>query len=183
VAPGHEGFEAMLEKNGFRQETDVLDTWFSSALWPHSTLGWPGPRLDETQPPGPQNPEWGELKYYYPTSTLVTSRDIITLWVARMVMTGLYNCGDVPFRRVYIHTKMLDAFGETMSKSKGNGIDPLDIIDRYGADALRFVVVQLATETQDSRMPVSNVCPHCDALVPMKQEHMYMRTRKVTCPN
>jgi len=85
------------------------------------TLGWPE-----------QTPE---LNYYYPTSVLVTSRDIITLWVARMVMTGLYNVGKVPFHHVYIHTKILDGFGETMSKSKGNGIDPLDIIERYGADA------------------------------------------------
>jgi valyl-tRNA synthetase len=181
--PAENDTVAWLESHGFQQDPDVLDTWFSSALWPHSTLGWPGPRLDQTQPPGPQNPEWDELKYYYPTSALVTSRDIITLWVARMVITGLYNVGDVPFRDVYIHPKMLDAFGETMSKSKGNGIDPLDIIARYGTDALRFVMVHLATENQDSRMPVSNVCPHCDALVPVKQEHMSMRTRKVTCPN
>jgi valyl-tRNA synthetase len=150
------------------QDPDVLDTWFSSALWPHSTLGWP-----ERTP---------ELAYYYPTSVLVTSRDIITLWVARMVMTGLYNVGDVPFRHVYIHAKILDGFGEGMSKTKGNGIDPLDIIDRYGTDALRFGMAFLETGSQDSRMPVSNVCPHCGELVPVKQEHMYMRTRKVTCP-
>ena len=154
---------------GLEQDPDVLDTWFSSALWPHSTLGWP----EQTRR------SW---RYYYPTSVLVTSRDIITLWVARMVMTGLYNVGKVPFHHVYIHPKILDGFGETMSKSKGNGIDPLDIIERYGTDALRFVMVHLATETQDSRMPVANVCPHCDTLVPVKQEHMYMRTRKVTCP-
>jgi valyl-tRNA synthetase len=151
------------------QDSDVLDTWFSSALWPHSTLGWP----DRTP----------ELETWYPTSVLLTSRDIITLWVARMVMTGLYNLGEVPFHHVYIHPKILDGFGETMSKTKGNGIDPLDIIDRYGADALRFGMVHVATETQDSRMPVSNVCPSCGTLVPVKQEHMYMRTRKVTCPS
>ena len=156
-------------KYTLEQDADVLDTWFSSALWPHSTLGWP----EQT----------AELAYWYPTSVLVTSRDIITLWVARMVMTGLYNLDKVPFHHVYIHPKILDGFGETMSKTKGNGIDPLDIIARYGTDALRFLMVHQATETQDSKMPVANVCPHCDALVPIKQEHMYMRTRKVTCPN
>ncbi len=167
--PDRPDIEAALEARGDVQDPDVLDTWFSSALWPHSTLGWP-----EDTP---------ELRYYYPTNVLVTSRDIITLWVARMVMTGIYNVGNIPFHHVYIHTKMLDGFGDTMSKMKGNGIDPLDIIDRYGTDALRFLMVYLATENQDSRMPVSNVCPHCDTLVPVKQEHMYLRTRKVTCPN
>ena len=155
-------------KYPLEQDPDVLDTWFSSQLWPHSTLGWP-----ELTP---------ELRYYYPTSVLVTSRDIITLWVARMVLAGLYNTGQIPFHQVFITPKLLDGFGETMSKSKGNGVDPLDIIDRYGADALRFVMVQITTETQDSRMPVANACPHCDTLVPVKQEHMSMRTRKVTCP-
>lgn len=158
-----------LEQAGYQRDPDVLDTWFSSALWPHSTLGWPE-----------QTPE---LRYYYPTNVLVTNRDIITLWVARMVLTSLFNLNQVPFHHVYIHPKMLDAFGEGMSKSKGNGVDPLDIVDRYGTDALRFGIIHLATETQDSRMPVSNVCPYCDTLVPVKQEHMYMRTRKVTCPN
>jgi valyl-tRNA synthetase len=156
-------------KYPLEQDPDVLDTWFSSALWPHSTLGWP-----EHTP---------ELAYYYPTSVLVTSRDIITLWVARMVMTGLYNVGKVPFHQVYIHPKILDGFGETMSKSKGNGVDPLDIIEIYGTDALRFGMAYLATETQDARLPVANVCPHCGTLVPVKQEHLYLRTRKVTCPN
>ena len=131
------------------QETDVLDTWFSSALWPHSTLGWP----DETD----------ELKAFYPTSTLITSRDIITLWVARMVLTGLHNRDDVPFKEVYIHPKILDGYGETMSKSKGNGVDPLDVIEQFGADALRFGLAYLTTETQDVRMPVEFVCPHCGA--------------------
>lgn len=150
------------------RDGDVLDTWFSSALWPESTLGWPASTAD--------------LKSYYPTSVLSTSRDIITLWVARMVICGLYNTGHIPFHQVYIHPKITDGFGETMSKSKGNGVDPLDIIDRYGPDALRFQMAMMATETQDARMPVSNVCPHCDTLVPVKQEHMYMRTKKLACP-
>ncbi len=161
--------DALGPDHKLEQDPDVLDTWFSSALWPHSTLGWPG----ATE----------ELAYYYPTNTLVTSRDIITLWVARMVLAGLYNVGKVPFEEVYVHTKILDGFGETMSKMKGNGIDPLDVIERYGADALRFYVVWLSTDSQDSRMPVANVCPHCDTLVPVKQEHLSMRTRKVTCPS
>jgi valyl-tRNA synthetase len=133
------------------RDPDVLDTWFSSALWPHSTLGWP----DKTP----------ELAYYYPTSALVTSRDIITLWVARMVLTGLHNVGEVPFREVFIHPKILDGYGETMSKSKGNGVDPIDIMEKFGADALRFGLAYLTTETQDVRMPVEFECPHCGALV------------------
>ncbi len=122
------------------QDPDVLDTWFSSALWPHSTLGWP----EET----------AELKKYYPTSVLSTARDIITLWVARMVIFGLFNRKDVPFHDVFIHPVIQDGKGERMSKSKGNGIDPVDIIDLYGADALRFTLAISATETQDLRMPV-----------------------------
>jgi valyl-tRNA synthetase len=162
--------DALSKEHPLTQDPDVLDTWFSSALWPHSTLGWPE-----------QTPE---LEYYYPTSTLVTNRDIITLWVARMVLTGLYNVGQVPFTHVYIHPTILDGFGERMSKMKGNGIDPVEIIKRYGADALRFTMAFLATENQDSRLPVANVCPNpdCGHLVPVKQEHLGMRTRKVTCP-
>jgi valyl-tRNA synthetase len=161
--------DALGEKYPLEQDPDVLDTWFSSALWPHSTMGWP----EDT----------AELRTYYPTNVLVTSRDIITLWVARMVITGLYNVRQVPFHHVYIHPKILDGFGETMSKTKGNGIDPLDIIERYGSDALRFGMVYLATETQDTKMPVANVCPHCDHLVDQRKEHLYLQTRKITCPN
>jgi len=142
-----------LEDAGFVQDPDVLDTWFSSALWPHSTLGWPGPALPD-QPAGSQNPEWAAMKRYYPTSVLVTGRDIITLWVARMVITGRYNLGDKPFHDVCIHPTILDGKGERMSKSKGNGVDPVDIIDTHGADAMRFTLTQMATETQDVRMPV-----------------------------
>ncbi len=139
------------------REQDVLDTWFSSALWPHSTLGWP----EQT----------AELKYYYPTSVLITSRDIITLWVARMVITGLYNVGEVPFHDVFIHPKILDGYGEGMSKSKGNGVDPLDVIEKFGADSLRFGLAYLTTETQDIRMPVEFECPHCHALIEQTKEN------------
>jgi valyl-tRNA synthetase len=157
--------ESALEAMGLVRQSDVLDTWFSSALWPHSTLGWP----DATP----------EMAYFYPTNTLITSRDIITLWVARMVLMGLNNVGQVPFREVYIHPKILDAYGETMSKSKGNGVDPLDVIDKFGADALRFGLTWLTTETQDVRMPVQYECPHCQALVNQTKEN---RIRpKVVC--
>jgi len=140
------------------QDVDVLDTWFSSALWPHSTLGWPD-----------ENPA---LSCYYPTSLLCTSRDIITLWVARMVLTGLYNMGEVPFHDVYIHVKILDGRGETMSKSKGNGVDPTDIIEAFGADALRYGMAVITTETQDVRLPVEYRCPHCTHLTPQTRENM-----------
>ena len=154
---------AMLQGVGLSLDPDVLDTWFSSALWPHSTLGWPHPdsaKVDAGQTPlgkAPGRPD--ALSYYYPGSCLVTGRDIITLWVARMVVTGLYNLGDVPFTDVFLHATILDGKGERMSKSKGNGIDPLDIIARYGADALRYVVCELQTGTQDIRLPVAAISP------------------------
>lgn len=107
-----------------KQDEDVLDTWFSSALWPFSTLGWP----DKTP----------ELAYYYPTSTLVTGYDIIFFWVARMVFSGIKHMGEVPFNDVFIHGIVRDSQGRKMSKSLGNGIDPLEVIDQFGADALRF---------------------------------------------
>lgn len=157
----------LLAKAGFAEDEEVLDTWFSSALWPHSTLGWPE-----------QTPE---LKTFYPTSALVTSRDIITLWVARMVLTGLYNMGEIPFHEVYIHPKILDGFGETMSKSKGNGVDPLDVIDKFGADALRFGIAYLTTETQDVRMPVEFVCPHCDGVVKQTKKNRVLP--RIACDN
>ncbi|MFN3149951.1 valine--tRNA ligase [Bremerella sp.] len=151
IADEDEALAKKYEAMGFVREEDVLDTWFSSALWPHSTLGWPE-----------QTPE---LAYYYPTSTLITSRDIITLWVARMVLAGLNNMGEVPFREVFIHPTILDGLGERMSKSKGNGVDPLDVIEKFGADSLRFGLAHLTTDTQDVRMPVQFECPHCDALI------------------
>ena len=148
------------------RDPDVLDTWFSSALWPHSTLGWP-----EATP---------ELATFYPTTTLVTSRDIITLWVARMVIMGIFNTGEIPFHAVAIHPKILDRYGETMSKSKGNGVDPLDIIDLLGADALRFGMASMATETQDVRMPVEFQCPTCSTRIDQTTAN---RTKpRIACP-
>ena len=115
---------AALEEAGFEQDGDVLDTWFSSALWPFSTLGWP----EDT----------GELETWNPSNVLVTARDIITLWVSRMVMTNLYLRNCLPFTDVYINAMVQDGQGRRMSKSLGNGVDPLDIIERYGADAMRL---------------------------------------------
>ena len=155
------------------QDPDVLDTWFSSALWPHSTLGWPEQTAD--------------LAKWYPTAVLMTGRDIITLWVARMVMMGMFNMGaasaplapgsaggaagrsprlnerGVPFHHVMINPTILDGNGERMAKQKGNGVDPVDVIDSHGADALRFTLATMATETQDARLPIQLVCPHCRA--------------------
>ncbi|MFN7841330.1 MAG: class I tRNA ligase family protein, partial [Pirellula sp.] len=157
--------ELKLHSLGLVRQEDVLDTWFSSALWPHSTLGWP-----EKTP---------ELEYFYPTNVLITSRDIITLWVARMVLMGLNNVGEVPFSEVFIHPKILDGYGETMSKSKGNGVDPIDVIDKFGPDALRFGLSWLCTETQDVRMPVQYECPHCEAKVNQTKENR--QTPTVDC--
>jgi valyl-tRNA synthetase len=135
----------LIQNSCIRQDPDVLDTWFSSALWPHSTLGWPETEKHDKL-----------LNYFYPTSVLSTAREIITLWVARMVITGLYNIGEIPFHDVYIHALIMDAQGRKMSKTLGNGVDPVDIIDEYGADALRFTLAELATETQDIRIPVTS---------------------------
>lgn len=110
-----------------RQDPDTLDTWFSSALWPFSTLGWP----DKTE----------EMDYFYPTSTLVTGYDIIFFWVIRMMFSGIEHAGEVPFNTVLIHGLVRDSQGRKMSKSLGNGIDPLEVIDKYGADALRFTLI------------------------------------------
>lgn len=161
IGEGNPEAEARFEQLDYTREEDVLDTWFSSALWPHSTLGWP----DKTP----------ELERYYPTSTLITSRDIITLWVARMVLSGLNNVGEIPFNEVFVHPKILDGDGETMSKSKGNGIDPLDVIDKFGADALRFAMAFLTGDVQDVRMPVSFECPHDD---PSKKESPKQESKK-----
>ncbi len=124
-----------------RQEEDVLDTWFSSALWPFSTLGWP-----EKTP---------DYDYFYPTSTLVTGYDIIFFWVSRMIFSACEHTGKAPFKHVFIHGLVRDGNGEKMSKSKGNGVDPLQIIDMYGADALRYTLVTGVAPGNDMRFPVT----------------------------
>ncbi|MDG5494402.1 valine--tRNA ligase [Niveispirillum sp. BGYR6] len=125
------------------RDNDVLDTWFSSALWPFSTLGWPE-----------QTPELGR---YYPGDVLVTGFDIIFFWVARMMMMGIHFMGDVPFKTVYIHALVRDEKGQKMSKSKGNVIDPLDVIDQYGCDALRFTLTAMAAQGRDIKLAVNRV--------------------------
>jgi valyl-tRNA synthetase len=131
------------KKTKLTRDEDVLDTWFSSALWPFSTLGWP----DNTP----------ELKRYYPTSTLVTGFDIIFFWVARMMMMGLHFMKEIPFHDVYIHALVRDASGAKMSKSKGNVIDPLALIDEYGADALRFTLAAMAAQGRDIKLSTQRV--------------------------
>jgi valyl-tRNA synthetase len=126
-----------------RQETDVLDTWFSSALWPFSTMGWP-----EKTP---------ALEKFYPTSCLVTAFDILFFWVARMMMMGLKFMGEVPFREVYIHALVRDAEGQKMSKSKGNVIDPLTVIDEYGTDAFRFTLAAFAAQGRDIKLSLERI--------------------------
>ena len=135
-----------LAKLGWEQDPDVLDTWFSSALWPLSTLGWPE-RTDD-------------LAVWNPTSVLTTAREIVTLWVSRMVMFNVYFEQQIPFRDVFIHAMIQDGFGQKMSKSLGNGVDPLDIIQSHGADAMRFTLASMTTHTQDVRLPVDMLDPH-----------------------
>jgi valyl-tRNA synthetase len=125
------------------RDEDVLDTWFSSALWPFSTLGWPG--------------DTPEVARYYPTDTLVTGFDIIFFWVARMMMMGLHFMKEVPFRTVYLHALVRDEKGAKMSKSKGNVVDPLNIIDQYGADALRFTLAAMAAQGRDIKLSTSRI--------------------------
>ncbi|UYO37669.1 valine--tRNA ligase [Rhodopseudomonas palustris] len=143
-AQAHDMAEDPAKREGFiTRDEDVLDTWFSSALWPFSTLGWP----DETP----------ELDRYYPTNVLVTGFDIIFFWVARMMMMGLHFMDDVPFPTVYIHALVRDEKGAKMSKSKGNVIDPLNLIDQYGADALRFTLAAMAAQGRDIKLATSRV--------------------------
>ncbi|MGY4332878.1 valyl-tRNA synthetase [Bradyrhizobium sp. LB7.2] len=142
-----QGREMALDRNkrdGFiTRDEDVLDTWFSSALWPFSTLGWP-----EDAP---------EVQRYYPTNVLVTGFDIIFFWVARMMMMGLHFMKEVPFSTIYIHALVRDEKGAKMSKSKGNVIDPLNLIDEYGADALRFTLAAMAAQGRDIKLATSRV--------------------------
>jgi len=267
----HDEFDRLAQRLGLEQDPDVLDTWFSSALWPFSTFGWPnqsrdrkgavsatsadeGTGLPDQNPsrqrgvnaepadarPGARNeerladarvsihdggasdqshdrkgavsatsgdegtglpdqnpsrqrganagttdarpdapdeepladPRVSDLDYFFPTSVLSTARDIISLWVARMVMTSLYLTKRVPFQHVYIHPTIQDGEGRRMSKSLGNGLDPLDLCDHYGTDAMRFVLASLAGATQDIRIPVAYLCPHCKRLTPQKREHL-----------
>ncbi len=130
-------------KNHLVQESDVLDTWFSSALWPFSTMGWP------------ENTKL--LKTFYPTSALVTGFDILFFWVARMMMMGIHFMGDVPFKDVYVHALVRDEDGKKMSKSKGNVIDPLSVIDTYGTDAFRFTLAAFAAQGRDVKMSEKRV--------------------------
>ncbi|MCK5914176.1 MAG: valine--tRNA ligase, partial [Desulfuromusa sp.] len=129
--------------DNIRQETDVLDTWFSSALWPFSTMGWP----EQTK----------TLQKFYPTSCLVTGFDILFFWVARMMMMGTKFMGEVPFKEVYIHALVRDAQGQKMSKSKGNVIDPLTIVDEYGADAFRYTLCAFAAMGRDIKLSTERI--------------------------
>jgi len=131
------------EKTALNRDEDVLDTWFSSALWPFSTMGWP----DKTK----------ELELYYPTSVLVTGFDLIFFWIARMMMMGLHFTGEVPFHTVYMHALVRDKNGAKMSKSKGNVIDPLELIDEYGADALRFTLAIMAAQGRDVKLDPARI--------------------------
>ncbi len=138
VAMSEEEARAKLGKDDLRQDEDVLDTWFSSALWPFSTMGWP-------------NEESADFKRYYPTSVLVTGYDIIPFWVSRMIFQGLEFTGQMPFKDTLIHGLVRDSEGRKMSKSLGNGIDPLEVIEQYGADAMRYMISTGSTPGQDLR--------------------------------
>lgn len=155
--PDDERIVRALESHGFTQDPDVLDTWFSSALWPLSTMGWPDASAAKNDT-GIEDFQ-SLLPAFNPTSVLTTAREIITLWVSRMTMFNRYflgeeQAGKAPFKDVFIHAMIQDGEGRKMSKTLGNGLDPLDIIDSHGADAMRFTLCQMTTQTQDVRMPV-----------------------------
>ncbi|MGE4198773.1 MAG: valine--tRNA ligase, partial [Phycisphaerales bacterium] len=208
IRPHHSDIESKFVERGYHQDPDVLDTWFSSALWPLSTLGWPEPEQSAQTK--------GLLEAFNPTSVLSTAREIITLWVSRMVMMNRYLLGrdearsheatkgdtnasspsspsvasslrgsvasfapgPVPFHDVFIHAVVQDGDGKRMSKSAGNGVDPVDIIHSHGADALRFTLCQMTTQTQDVRMPVETVCPHCQHVFGLEGKHQITKDTK-----
>jgi len=126
-----------------KQDEDTLDTWFSSGLWPHSTLGWP----DDTE----------DLRYFYPTSVMETAYDIIFFWVARMIMLGIEDTGAIPFHTVYLHGLIRDEIGDKISKSRGNVVDPLDLMEKYGTDALRFALMTGISPGNDSRLSIEKM--------------------------
>jgi len=136
--PGWEKSNGVFSKVRLQQDEDVLDTWFSSGLWPFSTMGWPEKTSD--------------LARFYPTHTLITGFDIIFFWVARMMMQGLHFTGEVPFKRVFINALVRDASGAKMSKSKGNVLDPLELVDEFGADALRFTLTAMSGQARDIKL-------------------------------
>ena len=146
------------------QETDVLDTWFSSALWPFTTLGWP----EKTQ----------TLKKFYPTSVLVTGFDIIFFWVARMLMMGNYFLKDTPFKKVYVHALVRDEKGQKMSKSKGNVIDPLDLINEYGADPLRFTLISMASPGRDVKLSKDRVIGYRNFITKISNANNFLKLNK-----
>jgi valyl-tRNA synthetase len=162
----------MCGGNDLLRDPDVLDTWFSSGLWPFSTLGWP----EQT----------AELKTYYPTSVLVTGLDILFFWVARMIMLGLKFMGDVPFRNVYIHALVRDAEGQKMSKSKGNVIDPLHVMDQFGTDALRFTLASMASPGRDIKLAEERIEGYRNFANKIwnaaRFAHMYLAGKKESCP-
>jgi valyl-tRNA synthetase len=134
---------AKCGSSNIKQDPDVLDTWFSSALWPHSTLGWP----DDTE----------DLRYFYPTTVMETGYDIIFFWVARMIMMGLEDTGDIPFRTVYLHGLIRDEKGEKMSKTRGNVLDPINVLEKYGTDALRFALLMGTAPGNDSKLSLTKL--------------------------
>src|SRR6202012_4913931 len=131
-----------------RRDEDVLDTWFSSALWPFSTLGWPEPTAED---------KTSDLARFYPTHTLVTGFDIIFFWVARMMIQGLHFMDEVPFKRIFINALVRDAEGKKMSKSKGNVMDPLELVDAYGTDALRFTLTAMSGQARDIKLSTQRI--------------------------
>jgi len=172
-ATGEETLVAAAEAAGYTRDPDVLDTWFSSGLWPLSTMGWPySEDFAETV---------GLLETYNPTSVLATAREIITLWVSRMVMFNRYFLdGQLPFTDVFIHAMIQDGHGQKMSKSLGNGVDPRDIVYSHGADAMRYTLVQMTTDTQDVRLPVDMVCAYTDE--PFTPEYIQVGNTTVAAP-